>query len=697
MKPENNQRALITNGSQASTSFGISLADEAHLMGILREGLYTDRILAVLREYSANAWDAHRAAEVNRPIEVQIPTRDEPMFRVRDFGPGLSHDEMFQIFTQYGSSTKRDSDDVVGMLGIGSKSGFAYADTFTVISHHGGHKRTYVAALDESEKGTLTLLADEESDSTGIEIQIATKDDDWYKWQRKAEQLYRHFDPRPTINITLPDPPTESTKLVNGTIHGSGHGEWIAVMGCVPYRVNVEQLDQAFLPKCIPHMSGQLSFKIGDVAVSASREELKYTKATNSALVDRFTALVDEYVTKALKMLETAALTAWESRLRVRVLQAMELPLPEQWTENYGQAFVQIKYDDKSGFVVLHNSTVTTRITIDKDVTLWIDDVNKDLKGYDLGVDDYVVRSKTLDATALRAVLDRALVDSKLTGVKIALLSTKTWAEWRLPKKKVSNPKHRAKMFKYTGSRIRDEAFSESWDAVTREPEDTDVFVLLEAFKPGGSEHWFATHKTAVTLVEYLGETMPEIHGYKITEKKPVDELKLSGQSWGAWLKALRERVTLKIISEGNAEQYFWAELTSDYGDPTRELRCLSKRDYDRVVSDLGVGHPISQVLTKCRVAQDKQSRTVIEVIGLLRSVDSAHPFGDWAKSEAKREIDAMLKQYPLLKEGIQRLWSNGDETKAKHWRDYARLIDARDQLQLLVMPSSPAQLKVVP
>ena len=72
---------------------------------------------------------------------------------VRDYGPGLSHDDMFRVFTRYGRSTKRDSNEVVGMLGIGSKSGFAYADTFTVVSRHGGRVRTYVAALDESEIG----------------------------------------------------------------------------------------------------------------------------------------------------------------------------------------------------------------------------------------------------------------------------------------------------------------------------------------------------------------------------------------------------------------------------------------------------------------------------------------------------------------------------------------------------------------
>jgi hypothetical protein len=62
MIPPVTTHTVTLGGAQASASFGISAADEAHLMGILREGLYSDKILAILREYGSNAWDAHRSA-----------------------------------------------------------------------------------------------------------------------------------------------------------------------------------------------------------------------------------------------------------------------------------------------------------------------------------------------------------------------------------------------------------------------------------------------------------------------------------------------------------------------------------------------------------------------------------------------------------------------------------------------------------
>jgi hypothetical protein len=695
MRPENNHRNAIVSGSQDSTSFEISLKDSAHIMGILREGLYTDRILAVLREYGANAWDAHRAAGKHAtPIEIHIPNENDPVLRIRDYGTGLSHDDMFAVFTQYGSSTKRGSDDVVGMLGIGSKSGFAYADTFTVISRHGGHQRTYVAALDESEKGTLSLLDDREceADDTGIEIQITSKSEDVYTWQNRARRIYKHFEPRPTINVELPEPPSEITRLEHGTIVNGDGGNWIAVMGCVPYRVNLEQLEETRLPKCLRELSGQLHFTIGEVQPSASREELKYTKATKEALVEKFTSLVDEYVTQALKALEADVLTEWEKRLSVRVLHKLNLPLPEQW-KDYATAYVQVVYDDKSGFTILHNAAVTTRVTLDADTKLWIDDAGRDLKGYNFSVDDYVVRGRGRTPAEVRTLLDAALAASKLTGVTICLLSTRDWAEWRVPKKKTSNPKHRARMFKLVDAGKVDRA-SDRWEVVVREPEDTDVWVELEAFLPTiGSGSWFSSYKHAIALAEKIGVPVPEVYGYKTTAAKPLDTTKLAGQSWEDWNKAFT--TTLQSQYGHLLEWHHWTTPEWSYNMETyRFFANLTGKDASTLESALGTSHPIAALARKTYdIRQD--AKKISEALAYLRERGLGPT---WKKSEAKQEIDAAMDLYPLLSLGISHL---ADKTgSGPSWIEYIKLIDAKEQL-LSVTPIASAsgqatQLKVV-
>jgi hypothetical protein len=691
MRPENNNRSAITNGSQASTSFGISVKDEAHLMGILREGLYTDRILAVLREYSANAWDAHRAVGKHElPIEVHIPVEDDPVLRIRDHGAGLSHDEMFQIFTQYGSSTKRDSDDVVGMLGIGSKSGFAYADTFTVISRHGGMQRTYVAALDESEKGTLSLLDERECEGTGLEIQVTSKPDDFYAWEKRAKRLYKHFEPRPTINIELPEPPPEAMRLEGGMISSTIGGSWKAIMGCVPYCINLGQLDEAKLPKCLREMSGRLHFKIGDVAISASREELKYTTKTKELLVERFTALVDEYVTTTLNALEAQTISDWNKRLAVRVLAKLGIPLPEQW-KDYAQTYVQISYDEQAGFFILHNNAVTTRITIDRDTTIWVDDVSRDLKGYDFVVDDYVVRSKTLDPVALRAALDAALAASKLTGVAINTLSNKSWAEWRVPKKKVANPKHRARMFQLVCWDYKVERASDRWEVVTRVPDATDVYVTIEAFLPidAGGSFW-RTYKHVKEICELIAEPFPEVYGYKTSTAKPLDKSKLVGQSWEDWHKAFV--ASLKTQYGHMLEYHHWLSPKDgySYSSTYRFIENAAPTRAATVERQLGVSHPLAKLMRKASDIQ-KLARPSREALSYLRE-QGIGPH--WGGSECKREVDAVTDAYPLLVHGIDCIGKSNDSATA--WIEYIQLIDAREQLRSMPVPGQGAQLKVV-
>ena len=694
MKPETNNRTMIATGSQDSTSFGISEKDTAHIMGILREGLYTDRILAVLREYSANAWDAHRSVgKGDVPIVVHVPTDDEPLFTVRDFGPGLSHDEMFQVFTQYGSSTKRDSNDVVGMLGIGSKSAFSYADTFTVISHNGGRVRTYVAALDASDKGTLVLLADTPSDETGLEIRVATRPGDAHEWEKKARRLFKHMTPRPEINIVLPDPPAEATRLEAGTIVNDDRGRWYAIMGCVPYRIDLDQLGDT-VPACLREMSGVVNFTIGAVQMSASREELKYTQVTKTVLVERLTALIDEYVTQALEALAAGQLEGWAARLRVRVLRKMELPLPEEWLE-YGQAFVQVQYTDKSGFTLLHGGAVTTRITVDKDTTLWIDDTARDLKGYNLSADDYVIRSKTKTADEVRTALDAVLAASKLTGVKIDLLSNHDWQEWRVPKKRTSNPKHRARMFKLVPESSYSAPYSDYWEPVTREPESTDVWVPITAFKPNNRHRWFNIYNEAKRIATAMNLDMPVVYGYKHTDAKPVDASKITGKEWNVWHRETLD-AALAMFSD-RIEDYHWAYRNGTWEQPYRAFGEAKAKDADRLAAVLGEQHPI--VVTIRRVLAAKESMVGLQLV-IQALFDAGYRGEGWDGSEAKKKIAAVIKPYKLFRSnlsGLHTMLTGEHGIEAQAWLEYVELLDAKHGRSHIAAPANPPTLKIVP
>ena len=76
MKPLEKTQTLKTSGIQKSVSFGIKQSGIHHVLGILRDQLYSDKILANIREYATNAVDAHVVAGcADRPIEVTFPAK----------------------------------------------------------------------------------------------------------------------------------------------------------------------------------------------------------------------------------------------------------------------------------------------------------------------------------------------------------------------------------------------------------------------------------------------------------------------------------------------------------------------------------------------------------------------------------------------------------------------------------------------
>jgi len=308
MKLEQTQHNIESTGVLNEAFFGISLNDQSHILSILRDKLYSDKILAVVREYCANAVDAHiDAGKSDLPIKVTLPDRLTPHFIVRDYGIGLTENEIFKLYIQYGASTKRASNDAIGQLGLGCKAAFAYTDSFTVTSWIDNTKSVYHAFIDETDIGKIVKLSVEPSDEkAGIEIKLAVKDQDYNVFTERATRLFKYFDVQPETNKHIP-------KLEHGI---SGTFWWIpkgdnyystpmAIMGNIPYPIAWQQitphlsemgLDQRILSNAI-QAKPVLKFKIGDLSISASREALEYTDKTIGSIKIALLRFVSELKT----------------------------------------------------------------------------------------------------------------------------------------------------------------------------------------------------------------------------------------------------------------------------------------------------------------------------------------------------------------------------------------------------------------
>lgn len=193
-----------------------------HITRILRN-MYEDPVKAVVREYLANAIDAHNQINQTLPIEVHIPTSLNPVFKCRDFGPGLKIDHVETYLFGFGSSGehKRSSNKQIGGFGIGCKCGFAISDSFTYISWHNGMKQTWLCYLDNTDMGQAKLISHTPSDEpTGIQIEIPVAQHQVYMFDRHSKEVPIFFSQPLKINGVLKDP-TKSKKIITqGVLSG---------------------------------------------------------------------------------------------------------------------------------------------------------------------------------------------------------------------------------------------------------------------------------------------------------------------------------------------------------------------------------------------------------------------------------------------------------------------------------------------
>ena len=148
----------IAHPSEEVTKVGIVDGSESAFVikasplafAIMSSNLYSDKIKAIVRELSCNARDAHVAAgKEDVPFDIHLPTYADPTFYIKDYGTGLSKEQIAGDHDEHGNfvpglyqtffdAPKDKTNDMIGCLGLGSKTPFAYARQFTVESRYNG-------------------------------------------------------------------------------------------------------------------------------------------------------------------------------------------------------------------------------------------------------------------------------------------------------------------------------------------------------------------------------------------------------------------------------------------------------------------------------------------------------------------------------------------------------------------------------
>lgn len=294
-----------TSGKMRTAGFNMKASAKG--FRIISTTLYKDPILAIVRELTCNGWDAHQMNKnLSKAIEVHLPNQFEPWFSVKDFGCGMSDDEIFGVYTTVFDSTKDDSNDVIGAMGLGSKTPFSYnnGQSFTVKSTKNGLKAVYSAYLDKGEPAITCMSEPAPTDEPdGVEVIVPVRKEDFSRFKDAANKVMPYFkSPAVDTNITLTE--RKFTHMDGYFTEPSGSswrsGDVYAVMGNVCYPLNESYIkDINIVRSYFKQTDLYIDFAIGDLDVSASREELHYDDYTIENINKRIKVINERFINEA--------------------------------------------------------------------------------------------------------------------------------------------------------------------------------------------------------------------------------------------------------------------------------------------------------------------------------------------------------------------------------------------------------------
>jgi hypothetical protein len=285
------QRRDVTNlrsGILQSQKFSVEMNGVLFRTAI--DGIYADKQRAPLRELCTNAWDA----SPDHRFDVHLPSVIDPRVIVRDWGPGLSHDEAMGLYTTLFASTKRDSNDVAGCLGLGSKSPFAYGAQFFVRSFQQGQVRSYSASIEADGVPCLVHMSTKSTtEPDGLEVSFNVKTGDIEAFRKAARFTLFGFEPRPNVLNECWEWP-DLTLVAQGRdwrVHYPDRERTFlgpyAKMGPILYPIDVNALGLTYHENWIKEDVLILDLPIGSVDIAVSRESLGYDYRTIAFLKQR--------------------------------------------------------------------------------------------------------------------------------------------------------------------------------------------------------------------------------------------------------------------------------------------------------------------------------------------------------------------------------------------------------------------------
>ena len=335
-------KRVVSSHDFDSVNCTIDAEDMRYVASLLRNN-YSNPPLAVVREISANALDANQEANATRKVEVTIPSKFNPHFCVRDYGNGLSKEDIFGLYSKYGKSTKRNSNSYIGAFGIGKFAPLSYGNNFTCVSFHKGTKTSYNVFVNEDDDTKIVVLEEPRAskEPSGLSIEVAIADEDVDKFREIVKAFFRFFDKAELPKfIGVGDDEEFFDKYEEVLVAKDNswfiiddkqdywrrsHSQSHAFMGRVHYPINTNSIDfknhveegydYSSLKNICDEDNVYLRFDIGELKLHHSRESLEYNKATQKAIVQHLRQMHDDIQEIAKEKLKGAT-CLWDAKAK---------------------------------------------------------------------------------------------------------------------------------------------------------------------------------------------------------------------------------------------------------------------------------------------------------------------------------------------------------------------------------------------
>jgi hypothetical protein len=313
-------------------------ADGAQYLMYNLTNLYTNPLIAIIREYTANAYDSHMRIGSKNPVHVDFKefyvaggeshkfgfTGDALQITIQDLGIGMSLEDIADTYSKYGKSTKRDNNKEVGTYGLGSKSGLSLAQQVDVYAVKDEIATSAIIRLNSAKFPVIDIMDTEKVPNfpNGVTVSMVVRKPE-AEFYRDLEKFFAAWKPgQILINNQNPFSIYEDNRFtaigsfgknIMGWLYEDDEESYVAPLsgvfvGPIYYHINTSDLKDNF------HFSGDIlwlarkaviNVPVGSIDLTPPREGIAYTERTIKNLRAAYNALFEEILDYYLKTINS--------------------------------------------------------------------------------------------------------------------------------------------------------------------------------------------------------------------------------------------------------------------------------------------------------------------------------------------------------------------------------------------------------